>query len=97
LFLKLRLPRWLRDRLRPLLEPVIRNLLFMRFIRQDIEMIESEYNNYLSDPDRRYVEVNPAIIAVQRLMVGQYDKSSTMSNGHDSRSSGELGLAGQTA
>jgi renierapurpurin 18,18'-hydroxylase len=72
-FLRLRIPRWLLDPLRPWLDPILRELLFMRFLRQDIGMIESEYEHYLKDPDRRYVEVNPAIIAVQRFMVKQYD------------------------
>ncbi|OUC16228.1 MAG: (2Fe-2S)-binding protein [Alkalinema sp. CACIAM 70d] len=74
MFVKVRIPRWLTEPLRPVLEPVIRNLFFMRFLRQDIEMIESEYAHYVSDLQRRYVEVNPAIIAVQRLMVRQYEQ-----------------------
>lgn len=73
-FIKVRVPRWLSVPLRPLLEPAIREFVFMRFLRQDIEMIESEYAHYLNDRTRRYVEVNPAIIAVQRLMVRQYDQ-----------------------
>jgi renierapurpurin 18,18'-hydroxylase len=71
MFLKVRLPQRLVNLLRPVLQPVISNLLFMPFLRQDIEMIESEQENYLKDPQRRYVEVNPAIIAVQRLMARQ--------------------------
>jgi nitrite reductase/ring-hydroxylating ferredoxin subunit len=103
LFLKLRMPRWLRDRLLPVLEPAIRDLLFMRFIRQDIEMIESEYKNYLSHPDRRYVEVNPAIIAVQRLMMKQYDNFRALNPGNadpgndDSSSSNGANFVSQTA
>jgi renierapurpurin 18,18'-hydroxylase len=73
MFLKLRLPRPLVNLLRPVLQPVIIHLLFLRFLRQDIEMIESEQENYLKDPQRRYVEVNPAIIAVQRLILRQYE------------------------
>ncbi|KAM3097128.1 Rieske 2Fe-2S domain-containing protein [Phormidesmis sp. 146-35] len=73
MFLKVRLPKRLVNLLRPILQPIISNLLFMPFLRQDIEMIESEQENYLKDPQRRYVEVNPAIIAVQRLMVRQYE------------------------
>jgi renierapurpurin 18,18'-hydroxylase len=81
LFLKVRLPPFLVSLLRPALQPVILHFLFLRFLRQDIEMIESEQANYLSNPQRRYVEVNPAIIAVQRLIVRQYEQfqSSTMS------------------
>jgi len=39
---------------------------------QDIEMIESEQQTYLAN--RRYVEINPAIIAIQRLIVRQYQQ-----------------------
>lgn len=74
LFLKVRLPQALVNLLRPVLQPIILNLLFLRFLRQDIEMIESEQENYLKDPQRRYVEVNPAIIAVQRLIVRKYEE-----------------------
>ncbi len=74
MFLKIRLPQVLVNVLRPVLQPIILHFLFMRFLRQDIEMIESEQQNYLSNPQRRYVEVNPAIIAVQRLMTRQYEK-----------------------
>jgi renierapurpurin 18,18'-hydroxylase len=73
-FLKVRIPRWILDPIRTLLEPLIREFLFMRFLRQDIEMIESEFEHYQKDPQRRYVEVNPAIIAVQRMMIKQYDR-----------------------
>jgi renierapurpurin 18,18'-hydroxylase len=73
-FLRIRLPRWLLDPLRPCLDPILRELLFRRFLRQDIGMIESEYEHYRKSPNRRYVEVNPAIIAVQRFMVKQYDR-----------------------
>jgi renierapurpurin 18,18'-hydroxylase len=73
LCVKVRLPRWLLSPLRTLLEPVIREQLFMRFLRQDIEMIESEFAHYQKDPQHRYVEVNPAIVAVQRLMIRQYE------------------------
>jgi renierapurpurin 18,18'-hydroxylase len=71
---KVKLPRWILTPLRQLLEPVIREKLFMRFLRQDILMIESEFQHYQQDPQRRYLEVNPAIIAVQRLMMRQYDR-----------------------
>ncbi|MBE9028351.1 aromatic ring-hydroxylating dioxygenase subunit alpha [filamentous cyanobacterium LEGE 11480] len=74
MFVKVRIPRWILDPIRTVLEPVIRERFFMRFLRQDIEMIESEYSHYKQDPERRYVEVNPAIIAVQRLMQRQHDR-----------------------
>lgn len=73
-FLKVRVPKWLLEPLRPILQPVILHFLFMRFLRQDIEMIESEQANYLKNPQRRYVEVNPAIVALQRVIVRQYDR-----------------------
>jgi phenylpropionate dioxygenase-like ring-hydroxylating dioxygenase large terminal subunit len=87
LFLKVRLPKWLLNPLRPVLQPAILHLLFLRFLRQDIEMIESEQENYLKNPQRRYVEVNPAIIAVQRLIVRQYEQYARS----------QLGTASQTA
>ncbi|MGV0023594.1 aromatic ring-hydroxylating dioxygenase subunit alpha [Phormidesmis priestleyi] len=82
MFLKVRLPKRLVNLLRPVLQPIISNLLFMPFLRQDIEMIESEQANYLKDPQRRYVEVNPAIIAVQRLMVRQYQTFANQQPSH---------------
>jgi renierapurpurin 18,18'-hydroxylase len=72
-FLKIKLPRWILDPLRRGISPLLREFLFMRFLRQDIEMIESEYAHYCQDPTRRYVEVNPAIIALQRLMTKEYE------------------------
>jgi renierapurpurin 18,18'-hydroxylase len=78
LFVKLRLPKRIVDPLRPVLEPLIRNLLFLRFLHQDIDMIESEFGHYQKDPQRRYVEVNPAIIAVQRLMMRQYNQAQVL-------------------
>jgi phenylpropionate dioxygenase-like ring-hydroxylating dioxygenase large terminal subunit len=80
-FLKVRVPKWLLNPLRPILQPAILHLLFMRFLHQDIDMIESEQKNYLKNPNRRYVEVNPAIIAVQRLVVRQYERYIRQRNG----------------
>jgi renierapurpurin 18,18'-hydroxylase len=77
LCIKLRLPRWILNPLRTLLEPVIREQLFMRFLRQDIDMIESEFAHYQQDPQQRCVEVNPAIVAVQRLMIRQFEISAS--------------------
>jgi phenylpropionate dioxygenase-like ring-hydroxylating dioxygenase large terminal subunit len=73
-FLRVRLPRTVLNLLRPILQPIILHFVFMRFLRQDIEMINSEQANYLKNPHRRYVEVNPAIVAIQRLIVRQYDR-----------------------
>jgi renierapurpurin 18,18'-hydroxylase len=73
LFLQVRVPKWLLNLARPVLQPMILHFLFLRFLHQDIEMIESEQAHYLTNPNRRYVEVNPAIIAVQRLIMRQYE------------------------
>jgi len=74
LFVKVRLPRLLRmSRLfQSVLQVIIRRFSFRRFLNQDIEMIESEQQNYSLNPQRRYVEVNPAITALQRVTVKQY-------------------------
>ncbi|BAU10433.1 Rieske (2Fe-2S) domain protein [Leptolyngbya sp. NIES-3755] len=72
LLLKSPVPRGLLAPLRPILQLLIVRLLFLRFLKQDTEMIESEQENYLKNPQRRYVEVNPAVIALQRLMMRQY-------------------------
>lgn len=73
-FLKIRLPQWILRPLRPLLQFLVLHLLFMRFLSQDIEMIESEQRTYLANPQRRYVEINPAIVALQRLIIRQYEQ-----------------------
>lgn len=73
-FFKVRLPKWLLKLLKPLLEPVIQRFVLNKFLAQDIEMIESEQQNYSANPQRRYVEINPAIIAIQRLIVRQYEQ-----------------------
>jgi phenylpropionate dioxygenase-like ring-hydroxylating dioxygenase large terminal subunit len=74
-FLKIRLPKWLRKQFEPLLQRVLERFVFMRFLNQDIEMMESEQRTYLADPQRRYVEINPAILAIQRLIIRQYEQS----------------------
>lgn len=75
LFLKLPLPQWLLSGpLARMLEKVILNSIFLKFLHQDVEMMESEQRNYAIDPHRNYVEVNPAIIALQRVIVGQYER-----------------------
>lgn len=71
-FLKIRLPQWLRKRLEPILPTVLERFVFMRFLNQDIEMMESEQQTYLANKKRRYVEINPAILAVERLIIGQH-------------------------
>lgn len=75
MFLKLPLPQWLLSGpLARVLEKVILNSIFLKFLHQDVEMMESEQRNYSIDPQRNYVEVNPAIIALQRVIVGQYQR-----------------------
>lgn len=74
LFLKLRLPRWIFQPLKPLLANFILHFVFLKFITQDIEMVESEHKTYLANPQRHYVEINPAIIALQRVIIGQYEQ-----------------------
>lgn len=93
-FLKVRLPKWLLKRLEPILQKVLRDFVFMRFLSQDIEMMESEQQTYLVNPQRRYVEINPAIIALERLIIRQYEqfmqKSSQLRNNQQSLASGAL-------
>jgi hypothetical protein len=93
-FLKVRLPKWLLKRLEPILQKVLRDFVFMRFLSQDIEMMESEQQTYLANPQRRYVEINPAIIALERLIIRQYEqfmqKSSQLRNNQQSLTSGAL-------
>jgi len=73
-FFKVSLPGWLLKPLKFLLHVVIQRFVLNKFLAQDIEMIESEQRNYLANPQRRYVEINPAIIAIQRLIVRQYEQ-----------------------
>ncbi|GAB4382031.1 MAG: hypothetical protein Kow00121_41660 [Elainellaceae cyanobacterium] len=71
---KVRLPKWLIRAIKPVIVPFVLHFLFMRFLDQDVGMMESEQRTYQANPDRRYVEVNPAIIALQRVIVRQYEK-----------------------
>lgn len=73
-FFKIRLPKLLKQLLTPVLQKLLKRFVFMKFLDQDIEMMESEQRTYLANPQRRYVEINPAIIAVQRLIVRQYEQ-----------------------
>ncbi|MEO1180203.1 MAG: aromatic ring-hydroxylating dioxygenase subunit alpha, partial [Cyanobacteria bacterium J06636_28] len=57
LFLKLPLPQWiLSGPLARVLEKIILNSVFLKFLHQDVEMMESEQRNYSIDPQRNYVE-----------------------------------------
>ena len=75
LFLKLPIPRWFTQGfLRRPLERLFLNQVFLKFLHQDVEMVESEQHTYVANPNRHYVEVNPAIIALQRVIFGQYEQ-----------------------
>ncbi|WP_404791175.1 Rieske 2Fe-2S domain-containing protein [Altericista sp. CCNU0014] len=73
-FFRVKLPQWLLDLVRPMLVPVLQRFFLQRFLAQDVEMMESEQRTYTQDPTRRYLEINPAIIALQRFTVRQYEK-----------------------
>jgi phenylpropionate dioxygenase-like ring-hydroxylating dioxygenase large terminal subunit len=79
-FVKVRLPIWIVQPIKPLLEKFIWRFLFRKFVLQDIEMIESEQQTYLANQQRRYVEINPAIIALQRLIISQYEQYKNSEN-----------------
>jgi phenylpropionate dioxygenase-like ring-hydroxylating dioxygenase large terminal subunit len=82
----IRIPKWLQTLIKPVLVPLVRRFLFMRFLEQDVEMMESEQRTFQQNPQRRYVEVNPAILALQRVLVRQYEQfvqqSSQLEHGH---------------
>jgi hypothetical protein len=87
---KIRLPKWLLRTIKPVMVPLVRRFLFMRFLEQDVGMMESEQRTYRANPNRRYVEVNPAIIALQRIIVRQYEtfvQQSSQSPFHSQQSS----------
>ncbi|KJH71831.1 aromatic ring-hydroxylating dioxygenase subunit alpha [Aliterella atlantica] len=73
-FFKVRLPQLISKPLTPILQKILQRFMLMKFLAQDIEMLESEQKTYLANPQRRYVEINPAIIAIQRLIVRQYEQ-----------------------
>jgi phenylpropionate dioxygenase-like ring-hydroxylating dioxygenase large terminal subunit len=89
LFLQLRLPKWLLNPFKWLVAPLICRLIFMPFLHQDVEMMESEQRTYRANPMRRYVEINPAIIALQRLIVRQYEQFVQQSSQSQSHCYGE--------
>jgi renierapurpurin 18,18'-hydroxylase len=102
-FFKVRLPQWLLKPIRPTVSWIIQRFMLQRFLDQDIAMMESEQRTYLANPERRYVEINPAIIALQRLIVRQYEQfvqqssqlTSQLRNSHngDSQRSSSLSRA----
>lgn len=79
-FFKVRLPGSVLRPLKPLLTVLIQRFILLKFLAQDIEMIESEQQTYLANRQRRYVEINPAIFAIQRLIVRQYEQFVQKSN-----------------
>ncbi|HEY9664728.1 MAG TPA: aromatic ring-hydroxylating dioxygenase subunit alpha [Allocoleopsis sp.] len=77
---KISIPKVFLPLMKPIVMPIVRRFLFMRFLEQDIGMMESEQRTYRANPGRRYVEVNPAIIALQRVLVRQYEQFVQQSN-----------------
>jgi len=73
-FFKVRLPQWFIQPLRPVVQRLIQRFMLRPFLNQDIEMMESEQQKYQAEPDRRFIEINPAIIALQRLIVRQHEQ-----------------------
>lgn len=71
---RVRISKGLQNLIKPVLVPLVRRFLFMRFLEQDVEMMESEQRIFQQNPQRRYVEVNPAILALQRVLVRQYEQ-----------------------
>lgn len=84
-FFKIRFSQWIPRPLKPLLGKLIQRFVLLRFLAQDIEMIDSEQQTYLANPHRRYVEINPAIIAIQRLSVRQYEQYTRSSQPQSNR------------
>lgn len=73
-FFKVQLPKWLIRPFKPIVSAIIQRFMLRPFLNQDIEMMESEQHHYLTDPTRRFIEINPAIIALQRVIVRQYEQ-----------------------
>ncbi|NJN24476.1 MAG: aromatic ring-hydroxylating dioxygenase subunit alpha [Acaryochloridaceae cyanobacterium RL_2_7] len=73
-FFRVRLPQWMIRALERFLVPVVRRFFLEKFLAQDQEMMESEQQNYNKNPQRRYAEINPAIIAIQRMTLKQFEQ-----------------------
>lgn len=80
-FFNINVPKSLFNPIKPLLSQIIQRFLLQRFLNQDIEMMESEQRTYSNNPNRHYVEINPAIIALQRLIIKQYEQFMQQSAG----------------
>ncbi|NCJ04946.1 Rieske 2Fe-2S domain-containing protein [Synechococcales cyanobacterium C] len=90
MFLKLPLPAWMyQPPVGHWLEAAVLRLIFQRFVAQDAEMVASEQCSYENNPERHYVEVNPAILALQRVIIGQYEQFVQQSKGHLSQINGD--------
>lgn len=74
LFLKLPLPKGLVNLLRPVLVPIIRRFVIAPFQNEDIFVMESAQRTYETNSQQRMVEVNPAILALQRVIVRQFQQ-----------------------
>ncbi|HEY9644809.1 MAG TPA: aromatic ring-hydroxylating dioxygenase subunit alpha [Chroococcidiopsis sp.] len=98
---QVRLPKPLLRLVKAFLVPAVRRLLFMPFLEQDVDMMESEQRTFSANPGRRYVEVNPAIIALQRLIVRQHEQfmqqSSQLQSHRNGTSQKSLTLSAATA
>lgn len=88
-FFRIRLPQWILNPLAPVLRSALQRFVLMKFLAQDIGMIESEQQAYLKNPHRRYVEINPAIIAIQRVTVRQYEEFMQQSSQLSSQRNGD--------
>ncbi len=82
------MPQWLLKLIKPFgyaqgkpqLTHGIWRYFFKKFLDQDKEMVESEQLSYTANPQRHYVEINPAIIVLQRIIIRQYEKFMSQSS-----------------
>lgn len=72
LCVQIRLPRRLVDRIRYPLSLLLWRWVVKPFLDQDIDVMESEQRAYQRDPARTNVEINPAVVAVQRITIAQH-------------------------
>lgn len=73
MFLKPSIPSKFWQPYQETLAALLWRLVLKRFLDQDKEMIESEQQTYNSEPEARRVEINPAILALRRVIVEQYE------------------------
>ena len=72
-FTKTRIPKFLAP-LKPVISYALNRFLLKKIIQQDIEMNEYEQRTYELDHAHRNIEVNPAVLAMQRLIVRQVEE-----------------------